>query len=112
MISDSDSSSYSNNTEYSHLFENQHEGDMIAASEEEDKLIDIKEVNQALKANGDALLVEKNPDLGRCTAPLWLRKMLMPRGEVVTVRTVEDIQGLVEKEDSEKQKQREKTEQR
>lgn len=33
----------------------------------------------------------------------------MPRGEVVTIRTVEDIQGLVEKEDSEKQKQIAKT---
>ena len=29
----------------------------------------------------------------------------MPRGEVVTVWIVEDIQGLVEKEDGEKQKQ-------
>ena len=34
-----------------------------------------------------------------------VRKMLMPRGEVVTVRTTEDIQGLVEKDDNEKQKQ-------
>ena len=33
----------------------------------------------------------------------------MPRGEVVTVQTVEDIQGLVEKEDSEKQRQIAKT---
>ena len=31
--------------------------------------------------------------------------MLMPRSEVVTIRTVEDIQRLVEKEDSEKHKQ-------
>lgn len=29
----------------------------------------------------------------------------MPRGEVVTTRTVEDIQGLIEKGDSENQKQ-------
>ena len=33
----------------------------------------------------------------------------MPRGEMVIVRTVQDIQGLVEKEDSEKQKQIAKT---
>ena len=32
-------------------------------------------------------------------------KMLMPRCKVVTTWIVEDIQGLVEKEDSEKQKQ-------
>ena len=31
--------------------------------------------------------------------------MLMPRGEVVTIQTIGDIQGLVEKEDSEKLKQ-------
>ena len=33
----------------------------------------------------------------------------MPRGEVVIVWTVEDIQGLVQKEDSEQQKQIAKT---
>ena len=33
----------------------------------------------------------------------------MPRGEVVTAQIVEDIQGLVEKEDSEKQRQIAKT---
>ena len=54
---------------------------------------------------GDALLREPNPNLGRCTAPLWLRQMLTPRGEVVIARIVEDIQGLMEKGDSKNQKQ-------
>ena len=58
---------------------------------------------------GDALLREPNPNLGRCTAPLWLRQMLTPRGEVVIARIVEDIQGLMEKGDSENQKQMAKT---
>ena len=100
VSSDSESSGYSNSTEYSPLFENQNQDDMTSTSKEEGRPIDIEEVNQTPKARGDALLVEPNSDLGRYTAPLWLRQMLMPRSEVVTVRTVEDIQGLAEKEDN------------
>ena len=70
---------------------------MTSTREEEDKPIDTKEKSQTPKVDGDALLVEPNLDLGRCTVPLWLRQMLMPRGEVVTIQRVEDIQGLVEK---------------
>ncbi len=77
--------------------ENQHGEDVTITSEEEDRPIDIEKISQVPKALGDALLVKPNPDLGRCTALLWLRKMLMPRSEMVTVQTVEDIQGLVEK---------------
>ena len=77
---DSKSSGYSNSTEYPTLSENRHGNDMKSTSKEEDRPIDIEEVNQTPKARGDALLVEPNPDLGRCTAPLWLRQMLMPRG--------------------------------
>ena len=62
---------------------------MTVNSEEEDRPTDIEEVSQAPEAVGDALL--PNPDLGRSTAPLCLRQMLMPRGEVVTARTIEDI---------------------
>lgn len=67
---DSESSSYSNGTEYSPLSENQHGDDMTVTSKEEDRPIDIEEISQAPKAVGDALQVEPNPDLGRCTAPL------------------------------------------
>ena len=102
--SDSESSGYSESTEYSPLSENQ-QGNMAETSREKDGPIDIEEISQASKAVGDALLVEPNPDLGRCTAPLWLRQMLMPRGEVVMAHTVDDIQGLIEKGDSENQKQ-------
>ena len=105
MRSNSESSGYSDSTEYSPLSENQHGDDMAVTSEEEDGPIDIEGLSQAPEAGGDALLVEPNPDLGRCTTPLWLRQMIMTRGKVVIVRTIEDIQGLVEKEDSEKQKQ-------
>ena len=105
VSSNSKSSGYSNSTKYSPLSKNQHEDDMIATGEEEDRPIDIEEVSQAPRADGDALFVEPNPDLGRCIAPLWLRQMLMPSGEVVTIQTVEDIQGLVEKEDDARQKQ-------
>ncbi len=73
---------------------------MAVTSEERDRPIDIEEMSQAPKAVANALLVEPNPDLGRYTALLWLRQMLMPRGEVVNARTVEDIQGLMEKGDS------------
>ena len=78
---------------------------MTVTSEEEDRPIDIEEISQAPEAVDDALLVIPNLGLGRCTASLWLRKILMPRGEVVTIQTVEDIQGLVEKEDDMRQKQ-------
>ena len=91
MSSNSESSGYSDSTEYSPLSENQHGDDMTVTSEEEDRPIDIEEVSQAPGAVGDALLVQPNPDLGRCTAPLWLRQMLIPRGEVVIARIVEDI---------------------
>lgn len=105
VSSDSESSGYSESTEYSPLSENQQGNDVVETSREEDGPIDIEETSQVPEAVGDALLVEPNPDLGRCTAPLWLRQMLMPRGEVVTAHTVEDIQGLIEKGDSENQKQ-------
>lgn len=95
MSSDLESSGYSNSTEYSPLSENQFRDDMTVTSEG-DKPVDVEalsvgEEGQAPKVVGDALLVEPNPDLGRCTAPLWLRQMLMPRGEVVVVQAVEDI---------------------
>ena len=102
---DLESSGYNNSNEYFPLSENQHEDDMTVFSEEENKSIDIEEKSQTPKVDGDALLVEPNLDLGRCTAPLWLRQVLMPRGEVVKVQTVEDIQGLMEKEDDVRQKQ-------
>lgn len=105
VSSDSESSGYSESTKYSPLSENQQGNDMAVTSGEEDGPIDIEAISQAPEVAGDALLVEPNPDLGRCTAPLWLRQMLMPRGEVVTARTVEDIQGLIEKGDNENQKQ-------
>lgn len=109
MSSGSESSGYSNSTGYSPLSENQVKEDTIVNGEG-DRPIDIEallveEGSQAPKAVGDALLVEPNPDLGRCTAPLWLRQMLMPRAKVVAIQTVEDIQGLVEKEDDVGQKQ-------
>ena len=104
VSSDSESSGYSNSTEHSPLSKNQHEDDMTSTSKEEGRPIDIEEVNQTPKAGGDALLVKPNPDLGRCTTPLWLRQMLMPRGEVVTIQAIEDIQGLAEKEDDARQK--------
>lgn len=109
VSSGSESSGYSNSTGYSPLSENQVEEDM-AVSNEGGKPIDIEalsaeEGSQAPKAVGDAMLVEPNPVSGRCIAPLWLRQMLMPRKEVVAIRIVEDIQGLVEKEDDVRQKQ-------
>ena len=64
VSSHSGSSGYRNSTEYSPLSENQNEDDMTSASEEEDRPIDIEEVNQTPKVCGDALLVEPNPDLG------------------------------------------------
>ena len=79
VSSDSESSGYSNSTEYSPLSENQNQDDMTSTSKEEDRPIDVEEVNQMSRACGDALLVESNPNLGRCIAPLWLRQMLMPR---------------------------------
>ena len=109
VSSDSELSGYSNSTKYSPLFENQNQDDMTSTSKEEGRSMDIEEVNQTPKARCDALLVEPNLDLGRCTTPLWLRQMLMPRGEVLTVQRVEDIQRLVEKEDDARQKQIAKT---
>ena len=83
MSFDSKSSGYSESTKYSPILENQHRDDLIVTSKEEDRPIDIEEISQAPEAIGDALLVELNPNLGRCIAPLWLRQMLMTRGEVV-----------------------------
>ena len=109
VSSDSESSGYCESTEYSPLSENQQGNDMEETSREEDGPIDIEAISQEPEAVGDALLVEPNPDLGRCTAPLWLRQMLMPRGEVIAAHTAEDIQGLIEKGDSENQKQMART---
>ena len=105
MSSNSKSGGYINSTKYSPLLENQHGDDVTVTSEEEDRPIYIEEKSQTPKADGDALLVKPNPDLRRYTAPLWLRQMLMPRSEIITVQTVEVIQGLVEKEDDAKQRQ-------
>lgn len=95
VSSDSESSGYSMSTKYSPLSVNEH----VVDSESDSGPVDVGVMSQAPKTSGDALLVEPNPDLGRCNALLWLRQLLMPRGEVVTVRTSEEIQGIVDKED-------------
>ena len=46
VSSDSESSGYSNSTEYSPLPGNQQGDDMAVTSEEEDELIDIEEISQ------------------------------------------------------------------
>ena len=84
VSSNSESSGYNESTEYSPLSKNQQGDDMVVTSGEEDGPIDIKAISQAPEAVGDALLVKPNPDLGRCTTPLWLRQMLIPKGEMVT----------------------------
>ena len=43
---------------------------MAVTSGEEDGPIDIEEISQGPEAVGDDRLIEPNPDLGRCTAPL------------------------------------------
>ena len=50
---------------------------------------------------GDDKLIKPNTNLGRCTAPLWLREINMLRGKVATTYIVKDIQGLMKKGDSE-----------
>ena len=85
VSSDLESSGYNNRTEYSPLSKNQLGDYLTVTSEEEDKLIDIEEVTEVPKVDGDALLFKPNPDSGRCTAPPWLRQMLMPRGKVVII---------------------------
>ena len=108
VSSNLESSCYSDSIEYSPLSENQCGDDMIVTSEEEDGKIDIEEISQTPQVVDDDQLIKPNKNLGRCTAPLWLRKILMSRGKVVTAQIVEDIQRLIKKGGSENQKQIEK----
>ena len=98
MSSESESSGYSMSTEYSPLLVDEQALD----DESNSGPVDVEAMSQVPNAGGDALMVEPNPDLRRCNAPLWLRQLLMPRGEVAAIQTPEEIQGTADKEDRQK----------
>ena len=93
VSSDSESSGYSMSTEYSPVSV---DGKLDSGP------VDVEAMSQVPDAGGDALMVEPNPNLGRCNAPLWLRQLLMPRSEVAAIQTLEEIQGTMNKEDRKK----------
>ena len=98
VSSDSESSGYSMSTEYSPVSVDERAVD----GKSDSGPVDVEAMSQVPDARGDALMVKPNPNLGRCNAPVWLRQLLMPRGEVAAIQNPEEIQGTADKEDRHK----------